>query len=390
MRWNFADSTLRWEESRKTRFIELMDLFWVEFGKVSERIYRDFNAQDYSFLVTWFNRRMSRFNVELFWTISRCDDKKLFLIITASGVGENRPIVETFVSRAPDFPDWIVQSYKPPLVRECSKIEDNRISGDWSDLKFSLQKCDDNVIEVSLYSNNFHGINLDEDVDNAIVLGEILLGEENLDKWIGAFGAISLTQQSGASGEELSKAEFADKLHAEFESLKDSIRNTLPRVPYHELEFEQSLSTLSLEHVNDASRTSCESCLPHIIESVMQRFIFHSCRFSNFDELFCYLKFQCEVTESSETFLPSIRKELDARLVDAKAGRCFGYGAGREYFFLDLVLSDIERAREVISSLAEEYNFSRSSWIKFFDRYYMCEWVGVYHDTPKPSPDEAW
>ena len=310
MRWNFADSTLRWEESRKTRFIELMDLFWVEFGKVSERIYRDFNAQDYSFLVTWFNRRMSRFNVELFWTISRCDDKKLFLIITASGVGENRPIVETFVSRAPDFPDWIVQSYKPPLVRECSKIEDNRISGDWSDLKFSLQKCDDNVIEVSLYSNNFHGINLDEDVDNAIVLGEILLGEENLDKWIGAFGAISLTQQSGASGEELSKAEFADKLHAEFESLKDSIRNTLPRVPYHELEFEQSLSTLSLEHVNDASRTSCESYLPHIIESVMQRFIFHSCRFSNFDELFCYLKFQCEVTESSETFLPSIRKEL--------------------------------------------------------------------------------
>lgn len=116
MRWNFADSTLRWEESRKTRFIELMDLFWVEFGKVSERIYRDFNAQDYSFLVTWFNRRMSRFNVELFWTISRCDDKKLFLIITAGGVGENRPIAETFVSRAPDFPDWIIQSYKPPLV----------------------------------------------------------------------------------------------------------------------------------------------------------------------------------------------------------------------------------------------------------------------------------
>lgn len=68
----------------------------------------------------------------------------------------------------------------------------------------------------------------------------------------------------------------------------------------------------------------------------------------------------------------------------------FWIWCGKRILLLDLVLSDIERAREVISSLAEEYKFSRSSWIKFFDRYYVCEWVGVYPDTPKPSPDEAW
>lgn len=90
------------------------------------------------------------------------------------------------------------------------------------------------------------------------------------------------------------------------------------------------------------------------------------------------------------------RDEIEAAITKAlisdSLGGVIGGGTGIRYSYVDLVLTDLERAVASVRKVLREGQLPKRSWILFFDADHCGEWVGIYDDTPSPpvpDPEEA-
>lgn len=114
--------------------------------------------------------------------------------------------------------------------------------------------------------------------------------------------------------------------------------------------------------------------------------LFDSRRFSRVGETFCYLKLDGKDGIDEERFADKaeIEDALDAALIPRRLGSFIGGGTGKRYSYIDLALTDLPKAIEVIKSVLREGSVPRRSWLLFFDTVWQDEWVGIWDETPPP------
>jgi hypothetical protein len=103
-------------------------------------------------------------------------------------------------------------------------------------------------------------------------------------------------------------------------------------------------------------------------------------------EWFCYLKLDAMDVPSEHRveFRAQFEDALNPQLLQAGVGGCIGGGSGLRYSYVDLALTDVNRAIPIIRQVLASCRAPLRSWLLFFDDELAREWVGVYQQTPEP------
>jgi hypothetical protein len=114
--------------------------------------------------------------------------------------------------------------------------------------------------------------------------------------------------------------------------------------------------------------------------------IFVSSCHSRMGETFCYLKLDADEVPSEHRvdFRSLFEDALNPQLLQAGVGGCIGGGSGLRYSYIDLALTDVNRAVPIIQQVLAQHQAPQRSWLLFFDDELAREWVGVYQQTPGP------
>jgi hypothetical protein len=133
------------------------------------------------------------------------------------------------------------------------------------------------------------------------------------------------------------------------------------------------------------------SCEPQLAEAQANDVLFHSSRFSRRGETFAYLKLDRSADESrgvaaidSADARGDIEEAVNAVLAEHGLGCTTGGGTGVMYAYVDLALTDVRRASQILRELLQRRRVNWRSWLLFFDPELVDEWIGIYEETPPP------
>jgi hypothetical protein len=79
-----------------------------------------------------------------------------------------------------------------------------------------------------------------------------------------------------------------------------------------------------------------------------------------------------------------IEDALTAVLTLGSLGAVIGGGTGLRYSYIDVALTDVERAVPVIRERLQRGRIGRRCWLQFYDDALAAEWVGLWPDSPEP------
>jgi hypothetical protein len=402
MRWLFIDPSNETEIMYKKRTIHDIDQFWNEFAKNADRLSREWAAKNREAAIDWFCANIKRVHEELSWECAKVENSELCLVITPESDHHLRPIVNTMLERAPQISGWRFDSYRSnhPLsqIGPLDRIGDSRITGDWSDLRFNANTSQMNVVDLALFSDRFTG----EGLGQGFSLCELLLGEELLEKWVGVIDAHRLkptlmqkvtnlfTKEKHSASDGSLPFEQVDK---QVRELRDGIISSLPEQPYYKIDLGEEILMCIKPKPNTElpSRITFRTTLPNLIDAINHRSLFHSERFSRFDERFCYLRILGDVPITADTELRSdLTKNINDVLRKQEAGCCIGGGGGNESAYIDLILTNVETSVEILREFAAEHDLPKTSWLLFHESDLCAEWIGLHSDSPVPTLDGKW
>ena len=241
------------------------------------------------------------------------------------------------------------------------------------------------------------GRNTPEEGVAAEAFVELVLGEARRADWVDSVtslaaprgGLLKVVQATADDGRFFPLVELAPSVEAALQG----IHAGLPSEPLWALGGEQRWYLFELD-VEPAHRYAAQSdvalvstFLPELLKCFLSGASFASTRFSRAGELFAYLKYESGALDAREALARRCLLEdaLDAALVSAQAGRVIGNGMGIVYSYVNLALSDVERALDVVRSVGQRIGLSQSTWIQFFDAPLADAWVGLTSDTPPPA-----
>lgn len=126
--------------------------------------------------------------------------------------------------------------------------------------------------------------------------------------------------------------------------------------------------------------------LPEMLKCFLEGSPFSSIRFARHGERFAYLKYESTgALRERVAARQGLEDALDARLRSAGLGSVVGNGVGRNHCYVDLALTDVDRALGELKSVARRASLPCESWILFCDTEWYFEWVGVWEHTPPPA-----
>ena len=80
----------------------------------------------------------------------------------------------------------------------------------------------------------------------------------------------------------------------------------------------------------------------------------------------------------------SLQESVNQALIKEQLGAVVAGGSGRFYSYIDLALTHVTAAAEVIRDVLQRGKQSKRSWLMFFDVALWDEWIGIWPDTPAP------
>jgi hypothetical protein len=75
---------------------------------------------------------------------------------------------------------------------------------------------------------------------------------------------------------------------------------------------------------------------------------------------------------------------FDSALRPLKLGAAVGGGTGQRYSYIELALTDVDRAWEEIRLILQDGHLPTRTWLLFHDEELSCQWRGLYDDSPSP------
>lgn len=406
MRWLFADPKNAAEMADCAAKMKQIDAWWLAFQEKKDDISALFTRKAQWDLPGWMEEHLQSIDSAIMWEFGPgVQGGRHRLVITPESRKDLRPLVRSILEKAPAIEGWEFYEYRlPEKLSQATLSVEGRTGINIADFKFRASLDELHRIDIQFTSPQVKNQDDEEAINAAIVTLESLLGEERLDKWIGAIEVVPPPKSSvlgslfKKQSKELPDFYPLERLSETVNALVGSVQDQMPAKPCHEWvdkrESEDasqwSLWELQPEQVDEYPEQTDlivgRSVMPALWTNAHSGRLLTSERFSRCGEIFVYLKIdgidwlaEARFADKSE-----IEDALDALLTSAKLGCVIGGGTGIRYSYIDLALTNVQEAIQIIKKCLQEGKVPRRCWIQFFDSIYAREWVGIYDDTPAP------
>ncbi len=367
---------------------QLIDNWWQEFFRNQQKIDEAFTKGSTFDIVKFMNTNLNCIHENISWEFgSAIHGNGHRLILTSESNKPLRPLVNEILKRAPRLKGWEFYGYRlAESYNDAIATVKSRTGGQIVDFKVQLEINELNQINIYLTHETCKTKqDYNQAFNDAFVAIETILGEENLDKWV---GAIEVDQKVKDSLDvkpinELNDL-FTKKLH--------EINYYQPQEPVYKTSTTASWSMLELkpQEQKDYPRQSdifiAKTMNFPLWQTAHSSQLFYSERFSKFGETFCYIKIDGSegLEESKFEDKAALEDALDSLLIKEQVGCLIGGGTGLKYSYIDLALTDLNKGVELVKEVLKEGNITKKSWILFYDSELEYEWIGIWEDTPKP------
>jgi hypothetical protein len=408
MRWLYFDSSNPGEAAAHAAVVHKIDQWWNAFAAKTEDLDDLFASRSQWDLPDWMHQHLNAISPHLMWEYGPAvTGEGHRLVITPESERHLRPMVQTVLERAPKLAGWEFYAYRlPEDVEEASRMVEARTRGDLSGTLATAMIGEHHRINLCYHSPDTSGPDDQQAFENAFVATETLLGEEALDKWVGAITVESLRKPAGI-GKLLRRNRRAgpgllalDRLKPTVDALVAAIQDQLPDVPLYTLHSDDDSADSGNRWAVFELKPAQQDDYPHrddllvavtgnvhVWRAFHEDNSFYSERFSRHGESFCYLKIDgSEGLDEDGGFSDrgSIEDAGNEVLIPARAGCVIGGGTGLRYSYIDLALTDVDAAIPLITRRLRPGKIARRTWLLFFDAPLAHEWIGMYGDTPAP------
>lgn len=389
-RWRFLDQTSPKEVAYHNYMLAKIDAWWKAFEAQAEQIDAHFRRGADLDLPAFMKRHLQAIHPKLMWEFGAAvRGKGHRLVITPETARPLRPLTATILERAPRLSGWEFYAYR--LAEDLAMAQQTvqaRTSGDLTGAKARASIGKHHLIDLCYYSPRTMTAEDSQAFNDAFVATETLLGEECLDKWVGAIEVRPL-EVAGRAKKTLVPL---DRLKETVDGLIGSVYDQLPDRPHHEWSESCPWSGIKLkpreaeDYPGQTDLFVATTCNRVLWETAHGGAAFYSGRFSRCQETFCFVKLDGSAGLNEEKFADKgeIEDALDAVLKPKKLGCHIGGGTGLRYSYIDLALTKVEPAIKAIRKRLQAGNVPRRSWLLFFDADLVGEWVGIYDDSPPP------
>jgi hypothetical protein len=388
-RWRYYDSASRREAKHHQQALDQIDAWWTEFAANTKRLQDLFSQKIEWDLPEWMGRHLQSIHPQLMWEFGpavKGDGHRL--VITPEDAKHLRPLTETLLERAPKIKGWELYGYRLPEDLENTKLTvEARTKGDIDNVLFAARIGEHHLVDLTFYSPRTSSERDRDALNDAFVATETLLGEERLDKWTGLIEVAPLP-----SGRQRAGLLPLNKLVERVDALVNQQLDQLPAEPF--CKWADSAEWTLFKGKPEEAEDYPEQYDMFVGKSVSQALwttahsgaSFHSERFSKCNETFCYVKIDGKKDVDKMKFADKaeIEDALDEALQPSGVGCHIGGGTGARYSYVDLALTDVESAIDIVRKRLRKGRVPKRSWILFFDSYLAAEWIGIYDESPPP------
>jgi hypothetical protein len=308
------------------------------------------------------------------------------LVITVEGRRYLRPLAEEILKSVPSISGWEFYGYRPAVsFEEADRNVQGRLGSRITLTDVATEKGKFNRINITFSSTGIKTQkNVDDSLHEAFVVTESLVGEEALNRWVGAIEVVPWAKCPV-------KMSPIKSLRAEVERRIAEVRMSLPNKPIHQLKDDGKWSLMKLkpEEMGDYPAQQDmfvgKARYVELWENGRGQTDFDSVRYTGVGETFCYVKL--DGREANLEVFPdkaAIEDALQKALGDASLGCYIGGGTGLVYSYVDLAVTDVSKAIPVIRETLRKGKVSKRSWILFYDTDLAWEWIGIWDDSPPP------
>jgi hypothetical protein len=224
---------------------------------------------------------------------------------------------------------------------------------------------------------------------------QLLVGEELFERWV---GTVSVTPGARTGPLAVINANSEEHSALPISSLLEAVRAAvaglklgLPGEPLasHSEAEDWVLFELSPEPAPDYAAQDdlvlLSTRLPELKKSFLRGEPFFSGRFSNFGELFTYLKYESAPLSSDARLAERAALESELlRVLRPEDGALVGLGLGVRYGYLDLALAEPECVEGRLLPALCAAGIAKRAWLLFCDSELEREWIPVHADAPAP------
>lgn len=386
LRWYFADEDNAREQSRRTRIRARIDDWWRHFGQRADRTLRFLknpNPAGLKELVAFMRRHLDPIHPLLAWEFGRNSPE---LVISPEAEHQLRPLVDEILRRSPPLRGWRFHARRPPrsLVGAETLVR-ARTGGTLRGLKFHARLGEHRRIDLGYRCPG------PPDDDLAFVAAETLLGEEVLNRWIGAIEAQEEEpkQRDAAASRGLNPSRLATVISDVIAVICDHT----PKRPWHAVPartrrgwkaFQCPPVRNRADYPGWTDMTIVSGADPDLVVACHDDPLFCSERYTRHGERFAYLKIDNMTDRIAARDWEGLERRADRALRQCKAGAVIGQGAGKRYSYSLLALLDVPRAANCLRETLRKGRVVKRSWIQFYDFEWRDEWIGIWDDTPPP------
>ena len=256
------------QETTMPEAVNPIDTWWTAFEAKSDDIDALFSRRTSAEwdLAEWMQENLQQVHPQLMWEFGRAIHTKGHrLVITPESRRDLRPLVDSILKHAPNLDRWEFYGYR--LAEDydmAAQMVKSRSGGDISNTSFRAVIGAYNRIDLVFLAEGYSE-NEQQALNDVFVAAETLLGEEVLDKWIGAIkvGAWPTKRSSDIS--------HIEDLKTGVEALIEKVRRGLPDQPYHSLSEEQQWTIFDQLREPDREKTAIRSTTTEVTSEPFRR-----------------------------------------------------------------------------------------------------------------------
>ncbi|HYP98384.1 MAG TPA: hypothetical protein VER96_06905 [Polyangiaceae bacterium] len=284
--------------------------------------------------------------------------------------------------------------FDAPLPRELALSQVHARSGlDFERARARVGFARGHLLDVVVYLPGGNGHALETEAAEELV--QLLVGEELFERWIGNVvatptvrgGLLTVINESAEDRSALPLDTLLESVRAAIAGLKRGLEQS-PFACGSSSEdwfaFELSPEPAA-DYAAQDDLLFCTTRVPEPKKCFLHGERFFSGRFTASSALFTYLKYDTNET-SFEARLAERSKfeQLIERIIPIRDGTMVGFGLGRRYGYIDLLLADPDCARQRLLPALRGASISKQSWVLFCDTELNSEFLPVYSDSPRP------